>query len=101
MTTETEDGFAVALMTSVVLLEIALGIAPKADRFTWAMENMPVWIGLGVWLATRQRFQLSKLCICLLAVHALVLMVGGYYTYSEVPLGNWVKHGLGLARNDY
>ena len=95
------DRFAAACVGFVVLLAIALGISPKADRMTWAMENAPVWIGIVAWLWTRKQFQLSRLCLALFTLHALILMVGGYYTYAKVPLGDWVKDGLGLARNHY
>ena len=96
-----EDRFATGCIGLVALLEITLGISPKADRLTWAMENAPVWIGIMVWLVTRKRFQLSRLCIGLFTLHAIILMVGGYYTYAKVPLGDWVKDWLGLARNHY
>lgn len=96
-----EDRFAAACIGLVVLLEIVLGIAPKADRMTWVMENAPVWIGIIAWLWTRKRFQLSRLCLVLFTLHAIILMVGGYYTYAKVPLGDWVKDWLGLARNHY
>ncbi len=95
------DRFAFSCIALVLLLEIALGISPKADRMTWAMENAPVWIGIFVWLCTRKRFQLSRLCIALFTLHAIILMTGGYYTYAKVPLGDWVKDWLGLARNHY
>jgi putative membrane protein len=95
------DRFEVGLVLIVLLLEIAFGISPKADRMTWALENAPVWIGLGVWLATRRRFRVSRLCLVLLALHAVILMVGGHYTYAKVPLGNWVKDWFGFARNHY
>ncbi|MFO1488247.1 MAG: DUF2238 domain-containing protein [Verrucomicrobiota bacterium] len=96
-----EDRFAAGCIALVVTLEILLGISPRADRLTWAMENAPVWIGIGVWLGTRKQFQLSRLCLGLFTVHAIILMVGGYYTYAKVPLGDWVKDWLGLARNHY
>jgi len=70
----------------VVLMEVLLGLSPKADRMTWCMENAPVWIGLVVWWRTRKTFQVSQLCFFLLCFHALILMVGGYYTYAKVPL---------------
>jgi putative membrane protein len=95
------DGFAIGCIALVALLEIALGIAPKADRMTWAMENVPVWIGIIVWLWTRKRFQLSRLCLFLFTLHAIILMTGGYYTYAKVPLGEWAKHSFGLERNHY
>lgn len=96
-----EDRFAAGCIAFVLLLEIALGISPQADRMTWAMENAPVWIGIIAWFGTRRRFQLSRLCLVLFALHAIILMVGGHYTYSRVPLGDWAKDVLGLARNHY
>jgi putative membrane protein len=96
-----EDRFAAICIALVALLEIALGISPKADRLTWAMENAPVWIGILAWLWTRKQFQLSRLCLVLFVLHAIILMVGGYYTYAKVPLGDWVRDWLGLARNHY
>lgn len=101
MTKSSHDRFAVGCVGLVVVLEIVLGISPKADRMTWAMENAPVWIGIAAWLWTRKEFQLSRLCFALFTLHAIILMVGGYYTYAKVPLGDWVRDGLGLARNHY
>jgi putative membrane protein len=85
----------------VILLEVWLGIAPQADRLTWALENAPVGIGLVLWWRTRASFQLSPLCFWLLCFHALILMVGGHYTYAKVPLGDWLKDWFGFARNHY
>jgi len=96
-----EDRFALGCISVVLMLEILLGISPRADRMTWAMENAPVWVGLIAWLWTRKRFQLSRLCLVLFTVHAIILMVGGHYTYAKVPLGDWVKDWFGLARNHY
>jgi putative membrane protein len=96
-----QDRFAAGCIALVVLLELMLGISPKADRLTWVMENAPVWIGISVWLWMRKRFQLSRLCLVLFSLHALILMVGGYYTYARVPLGDWVRDWFGLARNHY
>jgi len=81
--------------------EIALGISPKADRLTWTLENFPVWIGLVLLAATNRSFPLSRLCLTLLAIHAFILMIGGYYTYAKVPLGFWLKNTFHLSRNDY
>lgn len=80
---------------------LLLGFAPKADRFTWFMENVPVVIGVPVLILTRRRFQLTNLLYVLIALHGLVLMVGGHWTYAEVPAGHWVKDWLHLARNPY
>ena len=85
----------------VIVEQVALGWAPSADRFTWVMENFPVWIGIVAIAATHRRFPLSNLCLGLLAIHSLILAVGGHYTYAKVPLGDWVRDTFHLARNDY
>jgi putative membrane protein len=76
------------------------GIAPR-DRFTWWLEVGPVLLGLPVLVATYARFRLTPLVYRLLLLHALILVVGGHYTYAEVPLGFWVRDALGLARNHF
>ena len=80
---------------------LLLGVAPKADRFTWFMENLPVILGVPVLILTYRRFPLTNLLYGLIAAHCVVLMVGGYWTYAEVPAGHWVKGWLHLARNPY
>src|SRR2546429_2417383 len=87
----------------VVLVSTALivsGIVPY-DRTTWWLEIFPVLIAGPVLVFTARRFPLTQLTYTLLAIHALVLIVGGHYTYARVPLGFWVQDLLGLARNDY
>lgn len=89
------------VLAAAVLLALALsGIGPH-DRPTWLMETCWVIVGLPLLVVLRRRFPLSPLLCCLLAVHALILIVGGYYTYSEVPLGHWLEEALGLSRNPY
>lgn len=80
---------------------VLLGFHPVADRFTWFMEVAPVLIGVPLLVATRRRFPLTDLLYALLALHALVLMVGGHWTYARVPAGFWVQRVLHLARNPY
>jgi putative membrane protein len=89
------------IITLVAVTQLGFGWAPSADRFTWAMENIPVWIGGIIIGFTWKKFPLSKFCLCLLAFHALILAVGGHYTYAKVPLGDWVQDALHLARNHY
>jgi putative membrane protein len=89
------------LVALVVIASVILGINPKADRMTWALENAPIWLGLIILYVTRHRFPLTPLVYYALAVHALILMVGGHYTYAKVPLGDWAKDFFGLARNHY
>ncbi|MDB6024914.1 MAG: rane protein [Verrucomicrobiales bacterium] len=88
-------------IAAILILEIVFGISPKADRMTWVLENVPVWIVAVVLTLTYKKFPLSRLCLLLLSIHALILMVGGHYTYAKVPIGDWVKDQFGLARNHY
>lgn len=74
--------------------------APK-DRFTWWLEIAPIPVGVTVAWALRGRFPLSRLLLVLLWLHAVILLVGGHYTYAEVPAGEWVKALVGGSRNDY
>lgn len=84
----------------LVAVLIASAIAPF-DRLTWLMETLPVMIVLPVLLATHRRFPLTNFLYTLIAVHAVVLIVGGIYTYARVPAGFWVQHAFDLARNPY
>lgn len=93
--------FPLLLLAAVSAAFLLLGWAPRADRFTWFMENAPVILGVPVLVATHRRFPLTNLLYGLIALHALVLMVGGHWTYAEVPAGHWVKVWLHLARNPY
>ncbi len=72
-------------------------IAPK-DRFTWLLEVAPALIGLVLLVVTRRRFPLTPLLYGLILAHAVVLMVGGHYTYAEVPLFDGL---FGSERNNY
>ena len=89
----------------VLLAATAAALAVSAvrphDYFTWFLEVAPVFIGAVILVATYGRFPLTPLAYRLLFVHALILMLGGHYTYAEVPLGFWVRDALGLARNHY
>ena len=93
--------FPCVLLAIVVAVQVTLGWSPRADRMTWALENFPVWIGLILIAATWRRFPLSSLCLFLLALHSLVLAVGGHWTYARVPAGDWVRDAFGLSRNPY
>jgi putative membrane protein len=76
------------------------GYAPK-DRFTWFLEVLPALIAFGLLVATRKRFPLTPLAYWLVLLHSCILMVGGRYTYAEVPLFNWIRDALDLERNNY
>ena len=76
------------------------GIDPK-DYPTWALETAPAMIGFIVLVATRQRFRLTGLTYNLILIHSIILMIGGHYTYAEVPLFDWLKEVLNFERNNY
>jgi putative membrane protein len=90
---------AVLLAVGAVLLVLS-GIHPK-DRYTWILEVAPAIVAAIVLVATYRRFPLTPLAYTLILIHACILMVGGHYTYAEVPLGFWVQRAFGLARNHY
>jgi len=71
------------------------------DRLTWWMESLPVFIGLPVLWATRQRFPLTRLVYYLLFLHGLLLLYGAHYTYARVPLGFWLQDWFDFSRNPY
>jgi len=71
------------------------------DRFTWVLEVVPAVIGAAVMIATYRRFPLTTLLYGLILLHALILMLGGHYTYAEVPLGFWMQDAFGFTRNHY
>jgi len=79
---------------------VVSGIRPY-DRATWLMEVGPILIGVPILLATARRFPLTPLVYRLILLHALILILGGHYTYARVPPGFWVQDLLGLARNHY
>ena len=86
---------------TVFLLVLAWSAIEPADRLTWWMEVIPALLGLGVLLMTRQRFPLTDLVYFLILIHAIILMVGGHYTYAEVPVGDWLRDLVGGERNNY
>src|SRR6185436_8460058 len=71
------------------------------DYFTWLLEVFPAIIGIVLIIALRNRFPLTPLLLTLLTIHAIILMVGGHYTYAEVPFGFWMRDVFHLGRNDY
>jgi putative membrane protein len=90
-----------AVLGLLVLAALVVsGISPY-DRATWLMEVGPVLIGVPLLLVTYRRLPLTTLLYVLIALHALVLMLGGAYTYARVPLGFWLQRLMDLERNPY
>jgi len=71
------------------------------DYFTWFMEVLPALVAVVVLGASYARFRFSALAYWLILVHAVILMVGGHYTYAEVPLFDWVRDLFHQGRNNY
>jgi putative membrane protein len=76
------------------------GINPK-DTFTWFLEVVPAMIGALILLATYKKFPLTSLLYVAILLHCIVLMVGGHYTYAEVPLFDTLQELFGSDRNNY
>tara|TARA_R110002167_G_scaffold32146_1_gene104838 strand:+ start:623 stop:1228 length:606 start_codon:yes stop_codon:yes gene_type:complete len=87
---------------AIVFLSVLIwsGINPK-DQFTWFLEVLPAIIGAAIIFFTRQIFTLTPLLSVLILMHCVVLMVGGHYTYAEVPLFDYIKELMDSERNNY
>ncbi|HHZ9816202.1 DUF2238 domain-containing protein [Escherichia coli] len=85
---------------TLTLILIYTGISAH-DKLTWLMEVTPVIIVVQLLLATARRYPLTPLLYTLIFLHAIILMVGGQYTYAKVPVGFEVQEWLGLSRNPY
>ena len=92
--------YELTLLAIVAIVFVWSGIRPH-DRFTWVLEVFPVILGIPVLIYVYPRFRFTPLVYTLIALHAVILMVGGKYTYAEVPLGFWLRDAFGFARNHY
>lgn len=90
-----------ALTTSLVAIVCLWSYLDARDPVTWWMEAAPVLIVYPLLWAVRKRFRTTGLLTLLIAVHAVILLVGAHYTYAEVPLFDWVRDAFDLERNHY
>jgi putative membrane protein len=90
----------IILLVAGAALLVWSGIAPD-DRTTWILEVFPIFIVVPLLVATARRFPLTPLAYRLIFIHALILMLGGHYTYAKVPLGFWIQDVFGFSRNHY
>lgn len=88
------------LLTMLGVASVWSAIQPH-DRFTWYLEVFPVMIALPILLLTYKRFPFSRLAYGLMLVHAIILLIGGHYTYAEMPLFSWLRDVNGWDRNYY
>jgi putative membrane protein len=89
------------LLTGALAVVFVWSAVRPRDYFTWLLEVAPAIIGFVVLAATYGKFRFTQLVYTLCALHAIILMVGGHYTYAEVPLFNWIRDTFGLSRNHY
>jgi len=92
--------FHVALLLAGIAVLAWSGYRPK-DYFTWILEVAPAIIAGVVLVALYSRFRFTDLVYALILAHAVILMIGGHYTYAEMPLFSWLRDEFGLARNYY
>jgi len=79
---------------------VVSGIHPH-DRLTWVLEIMPLVIFVPILIGTARRFPFTPLAYRLMCAHAILLVIGGHYTYEQVPLGEWFQQAFDLQRNNY
>ena len=92
---------AVLVWLAVFFLVLAWSAFRPHDRLTWWLEVAPALLALVVLAVTRQSFPLTPLVYVLILAHCIILMVGGHYTYAEVPAGDWVRDLVDGTRNNY
>ena len=94
------ERYLVGLLIIIIGLLMLTGIKPY-DRATWLMEVAPVLIAAPVLIISYKRLPLTSLLYALIFLHAIILIVGGAYTYARVPLGYWLQNIFALSRNPY
>lgn len=86
---------------AAIAIALLVSFIHAYDRLTWFMEVLPVLVAAPVLWLTHRRFPLTHVLYTLIFVHALILILGGAYTYARVPLGFWLQDLMSLARNPY
>ncbi|PWS31346.1 DUF2238 domain-containing protein [Pedobacter paludis] len=92
--------FHAGLLIAFLIFSVVSFIGCK-ETFTWFLECIPAFIGVIVLLLTYNKFKFSNFTYIVIFIHCLVLIVGGHYTYAEVPLFNWIKETFHQSRNNY
>ncbi|NLG39382.1 MAG: DUF2238 domain-containing protein, partial [Fibrobacter sp.] len=95
------EKYPLVLLFLVLIFAGWSGFSPQDTRFTWILEVFPVVIALPILLLTYKKFPLTYLCYTLIAIHAVILMLGAHYSYAKVPLGFWMEDWFGWTRNNY
>ncbi|MEG0822478.1 MAG: DUF2238 domain-containing protein [Burkholderiaceae bacterium] len=96
-----DEKASLGLLAALVAMALAGSAIDPFDRLTWWLEVAPVLMAAPVLWLTRRRWPLTPLLYTVIGVHALVLIVGGAYSYARVPLGFWLQDAFELSRNPY
>jgi len=86
---------------SIVIIALIISLIKPKDYFTWFLEVIPAIVGWIILILTHKRFEFTRFVYILIVIHSLILIVGGHYTYAEVPLFNWIRDYFDLSRNYY
>jgi putative membrane protein len=90
----------IGFLISGLAILVWSGLWPNG-RFNWLMETLPAMVGGALFIVTYRRFRFSTVNYSLAWFFAIILMIGGHYTYAEVPIGNWARDAFGLSRNHF
>ncbi len=89
------------ILIFLFLAGLALSAINPLDYFTWILEVFPAIIGFAVLVLTFKKFRFTDFAYIMILLHCYILFIGGHYTYSEVPLFNWIRDVLNQDRNNY
>lgn len=92
--------FHIMLLIFLLIILIWSVINPK-DLFTWILEVLPVFIGLSVLIYLYPKYKFTNMVYTLIFIHSVILIVGGHYTYADMPVFNLIRDTFGLSRNYY
>ncbi len=95
------QGKLILLWLLVFFLVLIWSAIRPHDYLTWFLEVFPAILGLLILALTFRNFQFTRLAYWLILIHSIILMIGGRYTYAEVPVFNWIKYVLDMSRNNY
>lgn len=97
---QSRRNYFLTLLTILSIVFVWSAIAPL-ERFAWWLEIFPILIALPILFLSFKNLKFTRLAYALMLVHAIILLVGGHYTYAEVPLFNWLRDTFDLSRNYY
>ena len=92
--------FHIFLLFSLFLILVWSAIKPH-DYFTWFLEVLPALLAVAIFALTFKRFRFTNLVYAVVWLHCIVLIVGGKYTYAEMPLFDYIGELFGWTRNNY